>query len=118
MITIRYNFSRAFLLYFITIRHRGGGHKRLYRFIDFKRKKLGIKARVFSIEYDPNRSARIALLLYSDGERRYIICPLDLQVGNIIISDFEAEIKIGNFLPLVNIPLGTVIHNLEFQFSF
>nr|ALP86066.1 ribosomal protein L2 [Phacus orbicularis] len=100
---------------FITIRHKGGGHKRLYRFVDFKRKKLGIKARVLSIEYDPNRSARIALLLYSDGEKRYIVCPLDLQVGSNIISDFDAEIKVGNFLPLVNIPLGTIIHNLEFQ---
>lgn len=88
----------------------------MYRFIDFKRKKLGIKARVFSIEYDPNRSARIALLIYFDGERKYIVSPLDLHVGDIILSDFEADIKNGNALPLGNIPLGTIIHNLEFQF--
>lgn len=108
-------FFRSFLLLFITVRHRGGGHKRLYRSIDFKRKKLGVKARVYSIEYDPNRTSRIALLFYFDGERRYIIAPLDIYPGDIILSDFDAEIKIGNCLPLINIPLGTIIHSLEFQ---
>lgn len=88
----------------------------MYRFIDFKRKKLGIYAKVFSIEYDPNRNCRIALLHYLDGEKRYIIAPLDLSIGNILISDFLAEIKVGNSLPLNRIPLGTDIHNVEFQF--
>ena len=99
----------------ITVRHRGGGHKRRYRLIDFKRDKFGIPARVTSIEYDPNRSARIALLTYADGEKRYIIAPLGLMVGSALMSGPEAEIRVGNALPLANIPVGTVIHNIELQ---
>jgi large subunit ribosomal protein L2 len=99
----------------ITSRHRGGGHKRLYREIDFKRDKIGIAAKVVSIEYDPNRNARIALLHYLDGEKRYILAPNGLQVGSIVISNFQAPIQIGNALPLWNIPLGTQIHNVELQ---
>ncbi len=98
----------------ITVRFRGGGHKRLYRIIDFKRDKDGIPAKVFSIEYDPNRSARIALLHYADGEKRYIIAPKDLMVGDVVMSGENAEIKPGNALPLRNIPLGTFIYNLEY----
>lgn len=97
----------------MTARHRGGGAKRLFRIIDFKRDKFGIPAKVVSIEYDPNRSARIALLHYADGEKRYIIWPLGLRVGDAVMSGPEAEIKPGNALPLRNIPSGTVIHNLE-----
>jgi large subunit ribosomal protein L2 len=97
----------------ITVRHRGGGHKRRYREIDFKRDKLGIDGRVESIEYDPNRSARIALVAYTDGERRYIIAPLGLQVGDAVISGPDAEIRVGNTLPLERIPLGTLVHNVE-----
>ena len=99
----------------ITVRHRGGGHKRRYRLIDFKRDKFGIPAKVTSIEYDPNRSARIALLTYGDGEKRYIIAPLGLMVDNALMSGPEAEIRVGNALPLANIPVGTVIHNIELQ---
>jgi large subunit ribosomal protein L2 len=99
----------------ITVRHRGGGHKRLYRVIDFKRDKFGIPARVVSIEYDPNRSARIALLAYADGEKRYIIAPLGLMVGDVQTSGPDAEIKVGNALPIQRIPLGTLIHNIELQ---
>ena len=99
----------------ITIRHRGGGHKRRYRQIDFKRDKHGVPGRVASIEYDPNRSARIALINYADGEKRYIIAPLGLHVGDTIVSSREAEIKPGNTLPLRNIPQGTLIHNIELQ---
>jgi large subunit ribosomal protein L2 len=97
----------------ITCQQRGGGHKRLYREIDFKRNKYGLSAKVFSIEYDPNRNARIALLYYQDGEKRYIIHPRGLNVGENILSAFEAPIKIGNSLPLSNMPLGTEIHNIE-----
>ncbi|HIE38426.1 MAG TPA: 50S ribosomal protein L2 [Anaerolineae bacterium] len=97
----------------ITVRHRGGGHKRLYRLIDFKRDKQGIPARVASIEYDPNRSARIALLVYADGEKRYIIAPLGLKVGDKVMSGPGAEIRVGNALPLERMPLGTMIHNIE-----
>lgn len=97
----------------ITVRHRGGGHKRLYRLIDFKRDKAGVPARVDSIEYDPNRSARIALLVYADGEKRYIIAPLGLQVGDPVMSGEGAEIRVGNALPLERIPLGTLVHNIE-----
>jgi large subunit ribosomal protein L2 len=97
----------------ITVRHRGGGHKRLYRLIDFKRDKSGIPARVHSIEYDPNRSARIALLVYADGEKRYVIAPLGLQVGDTVMSGPEAEVRVGNALPLELIPLGTLVHNVE-----
>jgi large subunit ribosomal protein L2 len=99
----------------ITIRHRGGGHKRRYRQIDFKREKFDIPARVISIEYDPNRSARIALLYYADGEKRYIVAPLGLQVGDTVMSGPNADIRPGNALPLSNIPLGTQIHNIELQ---
>jgi large subunit ribosomal protein L2 len=97
----------------ITCRHRGGGHKRHYRVIDFKRDKIGIPAKVATIEYDPNRSARIALLHYADGEKRYILAPVNLKVGDTVVSGPEADIKPGNTLPLINIPLGTHIHNIE-----
>jgi len=99
----------------ITVRHRGGGHKRLYRQIDFKRDKHDVPARVDSIEYDPNRSARIALLVYADGEKRYIIAPLGLRVGDSVMSGSDAEIRPGNALPMHRIPLGTLIHNIELQ---
>lgn len=99
----------------ITARHIGGGHKRKYRIIDFKRDKFGIPAKVFSIEYDPNRSARIALLHYADGEKRYIIAPKGLKVGDKVFSGPESEISVGNALPLKNIPLGSVIHNVELK---
>lgn len=97
----------------ITTRHRGGGHKRMYRVIDFKREKEGIPARVATIEYDPNRSARIALLFYEDGEKRYIVAPNGLKVGDRLMSGPEAEIRVGNCLPLRNLPLGSTIHNIE-----
>jgi large subunit ribosomal protein L2 len=97
----------------ITVRHRGGGHKRMYRIIDFKRNKDGVAARVATIEYDPNRSARIALLFYEDGEKRYIIAPNGLKVGDRLMNGPEAEIRVGNCLPLRNVPLGTTIHNIE-----
>jgi len=99
----------------ITSRHRGGGHKRHYRIIDFKRDKIGIPARVASIEYDPNRSTRIALLHYVDGEKRYILAPLNLAVNDMVESGPDADIKPGNTLPLSNIPLGTQIHNVELR---
>ncbi|MFZ5897677.1 MAG: 50S ribosomal protein L2 [Bacillota bacterium] len=98
----------------LTVRHHGGGHKRKYRIIDFKRDKDGIPAKVVSIEYDPNRSANIALVSYADGEKRYILAPVGLQVGQTIISGPDADIKVGNALPLRNIPAGTLIHNLEY----
>jgi large subunit ribosomal protein L2 len=97
----------------ITVRRRGGGHKRRYRKIDFKRSKLGIPARVASIEYDPNRSARIALLHYADGEKRYIIWPRGLQVGHEVVAGPDAPFNTGNALPLERIPLGTLVHNVE-----
>lgn len=97
----------------VTTRHRGGGHKRLYRVIDFKRDKVGVPAKVATIEYDPNRSARIALLTYADGEKRYILAPLGLEVGATVISSDTADIKPGNVLPLGNIPVGTTVHNIE-----
>jgi large subunit ribosomal protein L2 len=97
----------------ISVRHRGGGAKRLIRIIDFKRDKFGIPGKVASIEYDPNRTARIALINYADGEKRYIIWPVGLRVGESVMSGPDAEIKVGNALPLRNIPSGTVIHNLE-----
>lgn len=99
----------------VTARHRGGGHKRLYRIIDFKRDKTGIPARVASIEYDPNRSARIALLDYVDGEKRYIVAPEGLKVGETLESGENAEVKVGNALPLRNIPVGTFIHGVELK---
>jgi len=97
----------------MTMRRRGGGHKRKYRIIDFKRNKEGIPARVASIEYDPNRSALIALLFYADGEKRYILAPKGLKVGDKVLSGTEADIKTGNCLPMDNIPLGTSVHNIE-----
>jgi large subunit ribosomal protein L2 len=99
----------------ITVRHQGGGHKRQYRVIDFKRNKDGVPAKVATIEYDPNRSARIALLHYVDGEKRYIIAPHGLKVGQTVVSGPDADIRVGNTLPLVNIPVGTVIHNVELK---
>jgi large subunit ribosomal protein L2 len=99
----------------LTVRHRGGGHKKLYRLIDFKREKVGVPAKVAAIEYDPNRSARIALLNYADGEKRYILQPVGLQVGATVVSGVDADILVGNALPLKNIPLGTTIHNLEMR---
>jgi large subunit ribosomal protein L2 len=99
----------------VTVRHRGGGQKRRYRVIDFKRDKVGIAANVASIEYDPNRSARIALLSYADGEKRYIIAPLGVRVRDVLMSGTMAEIRPGNTMPIANIPLGTQIHNIELQ---
>ena len=99
----------------ITSPRRGGGHKKRYRFIDFKRDKHGVPARVASIEYDPNRSARIALLHYRDGEKRYIVAPEGLKVGDEVLSSRQADIKPGNSLPLIDIPLGTMIHNVELK---
>jgi len=99
----------------ITSRHRGGGHRRHYRLIDFKREKFGIPARVASIEYDPNRSARIALLHYVDGEKRYILAPDGLQVDDQVMSGDQADIKVGNCLPLEKMPLGTTVHNVELR---
>jgi large subunit ribosomal protein L2 len=97
----------------VTVRHQGGGNKRYYRIIDFKRDKRGIPAKVAAIEYDPNRTARIALLHYADGEKRYIIAPLGLQVGDTVLAGPEAEIRPGNAMPIANIPTGTMIHNIE-----
>lgn len=97
----------------ITVRHRGGGNRRKYRVIDFKRERFGISATVQTLEYDPNRSAFIALIQYEDGEKRYIIAPQDLKVGDKIVSGPEADIKPGNALPLINIPVGTFLHNIE-----
>ncbi|MPQ42788.1 50S ribosomal protein L2 [Clostridium tarantellae] len=99
----------------ITVRHHGGGAKRKYRIIDFKRNKDGVPAKVATVEYDPNRSAYIALVVYADGEKRYIIAPVGLKVGDVIVSGPEADIKAGNALPLRNIPVGTVVHNIELQ---
>ncbi len=99
----------------VTSRHRGGGHKRLYRIIDFKRDKIGIPGSVHSIEYDPNRTCRIALVYYQDGEKRYILAPNGLTIGDKVIASPDAEIKLGNALPLANIPLGSFIHNIEMK---
>lgn len=99
----------------LTVRHQGGGHKRQYRVIDFKRDKDGIPGRVATVEYDPNRSANIALINYVDGEKRYILAPKGIQVGTEIMSGPEADIKVGNALPLINIPVGTVVHNIELK---
>jgi large subunit ribosomal protein L2 len=99
----------------MTVRHRGGGHKRRYRVIDFKRIKDGVPARVAAIEYDPNRSARLALLHYADGEKRYILAPAGLQVGDTVVAGAGADIKPGNALPLLSIPLGTLVHNVELR---
>ena len=99
----------------ITVRRRGGGHKRFYRVVDFKRNKFGIPARVDSIQYDPNRSARIALMVYADGEKRYILSPDGLSSGDILMSGANAEIRIGNSLPLSKIPVGTMVHSIEMK---
>src|SRR4029079_13650478 len=99
----------------LSVRHKGGGHKRHYRIIDFRRDKINSAAKVAAIEYDPNRSARIALLHYTDGEKRYIIHPVGLQVGAKVISGPDADILVGNALPLKNIPLGPTIHNIEMR---
>jgi len=99
----------------MTVRHQGGGHKRRYRVIDFRRNKDGVPGRVATVEYDPNRSARIALVHYQDGEKRYILAPVGLGVGDVVVSGPKAEIKPGNALPLRDIPLGTTVHNLELQ---
>ncbi|MCP9453391.1 MAG: 50S ribosomal protein L2 [Nitrospira sp.] len=99
----------------MTVRFRGGGHKRLYRVIDFHREKVGVPARVEAIEYDPNRSARIALLKYKDGEKRYILAPIGLKIHDEVVSGPEAEIRPGNALPLANMPLGTTVHNIELK---
>ena len=99
----------------LTVRHQGGGHRKLYRLIDFKRSKRGVPATVTAIEYDPNRSARIALLVYADGEKRYILAPVGLAVGEKVACGPEADIKPGNALPMTNIPVGTMIHNIELQ---
>ena len=99
----------------ITAHHRGGGHKRMYRLIDFRRNKDGVPARVHSIQYDPNRSARIALLHYADGEKRYILCPNGLEAGGEVMSGPDAPPSVGNCLPMKNIPLGMAIHNIELQ---
>jgi large subunit ribosomal protein L2 len=97
----------------ITVRHQGGGHKQTYRLVDFKRDKHDIPAKVATIEYDPNRTARIALLTYADGEKRYIIAPVELHVGDSVMSGSKAEVRPGNCLPLANMPLGTMVHNVE-----
>lgn len=97
----------------VSVRHRGGGHKRRYRRIDFRRDKLGVPGRVDSIEYDPNRTARIALLVYADGEKRYILAPVGLRVGDVVLSGPTAEVRPGNAMPIRAIPLGTMMHNIE-----
>lgn len=108
-------YLQVFYIIFITSRNRGGGHKRLYRKIDFKRNYLGVNAKVVAIEYDPNRNARIALINYVTGRKAYILHPRDLSISSVIISDFDAPVKVGNALPLSKIPLGTNVHNIEFQ---
>jgi large subunit ribosomal protein L2 len=99
----------------ITVRHRSGGAKRRYRIIDFKRNKFDVEGKVTSIEYDPNRTANIALITYKDGEKRYILAPLNIKVGDIVVSGDNADIKVGNSLPIMNIPVGTTIHNIELK---
>jgi large subunit ribosomal protein L2 len=99
----------------VTVRHRGGGNRRYIRIVDFKRGKFGIPARVAAIEYDPNRTARLALLFYADGEKRYILAPLDLRVGDTVMSGIQAEVRPGNCLPIANIPIGTMVHNIELK---
>jgi large subunit ribosomal protein L2 len=99
----------------VTVRHRGGGHRRLIRIVDFKRKKFDIPARVAAIEYDPNRTARLALLFYADGEKQYIIAPVDLKVGDTVVSGPNVEVRVGNNMPISNIPVGTLVHNVELK---
>jgi len=99
----------------ITVRHRGGGHKRRYRIIDFRRDKVGVPGKIATVEYDPNRSARIALVHYADGEKRYILHPVGLQVGDLVVTSNDADIKPGNAMELLSVPLGTFVHNVEMQ---
>jgi large subunit ribosomal protein L2 len=99
----------------VTVRHQGGGHKRRYRIIDFKRDKQGVPGRISTIEYDPNRSARIALVVYADGDKRYIPAPLGLKVGDVVMSGPQSEVRVGNAMPIANIPVGSTIHNVELQ---
>jgi len=99
----------------VTVRHRGGGHARKIRLVDYKRDKYGIPAKVAAIEYDPNRTARLALLFYADGEKRYIIAPVDIKVGDTLLSGPKAEVRPGNSLPISNIPIGTLVHNIELK---
>ncbi|TYB92362.1 MAG: 50S ribosomal protein L2 [Kosmotoga sp.] len=99
----------------VTVRHHGGGTKRYYRIIDFKRSKIGVPAKVVDFEYDPNRTARVALLLYADGERKYILAPKGLKIGDTVMNGPNAEISVGNTLPLENIPVGSIVHNIEFS---
>ena len=99
----------------LSVRHRGGGEKQHYRIIDFKRDKIGVPARLATIEYDPNRSARIGLLHYRDGEKRYMLLPHGLKVGDVVVAGPEAEARVGNALPVANIPLGTTLHNIELE---
>jgi large subunit ribosomal protein L2 len=99
----------------VTVRHQGGGHKQKYRVIDFKRNKIGVPGKVATIEYDPNRTARIALVVYKDGEKRYILAPEGIQVGDTIVSSSDADIRPGNTMPLRAIPLGTMVHNVELK---
>lgn len=99
----------------VTVRHRGGGHRRFVRIVDFKRDKFGVPARVVAIEYDPNRTARLALLFYADGAKRYILAPVGVKVGDTLMSGPDAEVRTGNSLPISNIPLGTMIHNVELK---
>ena len=99
----------------VTVRHRGGGHRRFIRIVDFKRDKIGVPARVAAIEYDPNRTARLALLFYADGAKRYIIAPLGVKVDDTLMSGPDAEVRVGNSLPIANIPIGTMVHNIEMK---
>jgi large subunit ribosomal protein L2 len=99
----------------VTVRHRGAGHRQFIRIVDYKRDKRGISAKVSAIEYDPNRTARLALLVYADGEKRYIVAPVGLKVGDVVMSGSQAEIRPGNCLPISNIPVGTMIHNIEIK---
>ncbi len=99
----------------VTVRHRGGGSRQFIRMVDYKREKHGISARVAAIEYDPNRTARLALLFYADGEKRYIVAPLDLKVGDVVMAGPSAEVRPGNCLPIANIPVGTLVHNVELK---
>jgi large subunit ribosomal protein L2 len=99
----------------VTVRHRGGGNRQQIRLVDFNRDKRGIPARVAAIEYDPNRTARLALLFYADGEKRYIVAPIDVNVGDVLLAGPEAEVRPGNSLPIANIPVGTMMHNIELK---
>lgn len=103
------------LFVFITSRNLGGGHKRLFRLIDFRRKKLGVLGRVSTIEYDPNRTSKISLVIYLDGEKSYILSPRGMEIGTFVFSDFNVPISLGNHTTLSTIPLGTLVHNIEFQ---